>query len=440
MDAVKQTRNVFQNKNFSLLFGGVLVSNICHILFSFAISLFILNLASTVYGRDTAAMIQGIYLALSGFVLVILMPIGGVLADKLNKVRTMYVTDYVRGLTIILAGVFLILVQDVFLRLIMLFVMNLVLSINSALFQPAASSLLRFIVSDEELQPAAAYLQGSANLQSIFGLILGGILYASIGINWIFFINGIGYIVSAVSEMFIRYDHSEHAGGEVNMKGVMIDIRDGLKYIVSVKPIFVTLIMALGLNFFLSPIFSNALPYFIEFDLGTSPRYLFQSFLEPENWYSIISVAVSLSAIIMSLILSRRPTKDEYGKDLKKAIMLFVLLIVVMAGMMLAYYGGKVSVSVVLVGLTAIMFLVGFANTAFNIPVSLIFQRKVEKTQLGKVSSVSGVLSQALIPIASLLAGVVISQISISAIYLFSLIGMIIVTIFYVTNKEADRI
>ena len=120
--------------------------------------------------------------------------------------------------------------------------------------------------------------------------------------------------------------------------------------------------------------------------------------------------------------------------------MLFVLLIVVMAGMMLAYYGGKVSVSVVLVGLTAIMFLVGFANTAFNIPVSLIFQRKVEKTQLGKVSSVSGVLSQALIPIASLLAGVVISQISISAIYLFSLIGMIIVTIFYVTNKEADRI
>lgn len=240
--------------------------------------------------------------------------------------------------------------------------------------------------------------------------------------------------------MFITYDHKEHAGEITNIRAMFSDIKDGIRYIYNTKPIFVTLIMALGLNFFLAPIFSNALPYFIEFDLGESTNYLFNSFLEPENWYSIISVAISISAIIMSLILSRRATKESYGRDLKMAILTFVMLVVVMVSVMLAYYFDMISISVVLIGLTAVMFLLGFANTAFNVPVNLVFQRKVDKAQLGKVSSVSGVLSQALIPIASLLAGVLISQISIAAIYIFSLVGMIIVTIFYVTNKQANEI
>jgi len=433
-------KNVFQNKNFSLLFGGVLVSNIAHILFNFAISLFILRVANSAYGKETAAMIQALYLALSGIVLVILMPFGGVLADKLNKVRIMYITDFIRGFTIIFVGLFLVFVDDVVLRIVVLFVMNLVLSVNSSIFQPASSSLLRFIVSDEELQPAAAYLQGSSSFQAIIGLVLGGVLYATVGIVWIFFINGVGYVISAISEMFIRYNHHEHASSDISMRIVLRDIREGLSYIFHAKPIFVTLMMALGLNFFLSPIFSNALPYFIEFDLGASTNYLFSSFLKPENWYSIISVSLSISAIIMSLILSRQKTKDSYGKDLKRAILIFVLLMCALATVMVGFYLGFVSISAVLVGLTLIMFLLGFANTAFNIPVNLIFQRKVDKKQLGKVSSVSGVLSQALIPIASLIAGVLISQISINAIYLFALVGMVLVTIFYVTNKQASEI
>ncbi len=433
-------KNVFQNKNFSLLFGGVLVSNIAHILFNFAISLFILRVANAAYGKETAAMIQALYLALSGVVLVILMPFGGVLADKLNKVRIMYITDFIRGFTIIFVGLFLVFVDNLVLRISVLFVMNFVLSVNSSIFQPASSSLLRFIVTDEELQPATAYLQGSSSFQAIIGLVLGGILYATVGIVWIFFINGIGYIISAISEMFIRYNHHEHTTSDISLRIVFRDIKDGLSYIFHAKPIFVTLMMALGLNFFLSPIFSNALPYFIEFDLGVSTNYLFSFFLKPENWYSIISVAVSISAIIMSLILSRQKTKDSYGKDLKRAILIFVILMCALASVMVGFYLGFVSIGVVLVGLTLIMFLLGFANTAFNIPVNLIFQRKVDKKQLGKVSSVSGVLSQALIPIASLVAGVLISQISINAIYLFSLVGMVLVTIFYVTNKQASEI
>ena len=104
--------------------------------------------------------------------------------------------------------------------LIILFAMNAILSINSSLFNPASGSLLRFIVKDEELQQASAYMQGSSNLQNIIGLILGGIIFATFGIFWIFVINAIGYIISAISEMFIHYDHKAHAtdNEEISLK------------------------------------------------------------------------------------------------------------------------------------------------------------------------------------------------------------------------------
>lgn len=433
--------NVFKNKNFSLLFGGVLVSNIAHILFNFAISLYVLRLAGSVYDQKTAALIQAIYLALSGFVLLLLMPVGGVLADKLNKVRTMYITDFVRGTTILLACLSLFVIDNDFSLIIILFVMNLILSVNSALFTPASSSLLRFIVKDEELQQASAYLYGSSNFQAIIGVLLGGILYASVGIIWIFLINGIGYIISAITEIFIRYDHSQHTSGDtISMKAVMKDIKDGLSYIVHQKAIFATLLMALGVNFFLSPIFANALPYFIEFSLATAPSFLFDQFLTPETWYSVLSISLSLSAIIMSIALSRRKTRESYHKWLRTAISVFVVLMSCYSLSMILFYGGRIPLDTILPVMIAIFFLLGFANTAFNVPIGLIFQRRVDKSQLGKVNSVSGVLSQALIPVASLIAGVLISQVSVTALYLFSLFGTIFVTLLYVTNKSINEI
>lgn len=156
--------HVFKNPNFSLVFFGVFVSNVAHIFFNFAISLYVLDVASKAFGEANAALIQAAYLAVAGIILVILMPFGGSLADKLNKVRTMYITDYIRGFTILGVALLIFTVEDPIILIVTLFLMNVVLSVNSAFFGPAASSLLRFIVSDEELQPAASYLHGSQNL------------------------------------------------------------------------------------------------------------------------------------------------------------------------------------------------------------------------------------------------------------------------------------
>jgi MFS transporter, DHA3 family, macrolide efflux protein len=435
-----QKPRVFQNRNYRLLFWGVLVSNVAHILFGFAISLYILELAKTEYGKDTAALIQASYLFVSGIILVLFVPLGGVLADRKNKVRIMYITDFIRGGAIVLVGLFIALDTAVLWKIVALFVMNVILSINSSFFQPAGSSLLRFIVSDEELQPAAAYLQGSNSFQSIIGLVLGGILYATLHISWLFFLNGIGYIISAITEIFIVYDHKSHAQATASTKEVLYDIRDGIRYIFANKGVLAILTMALLFNFFVNPTFSNAMPIFIKFGLTDEPRYLFDQVLEPSHWYSIMSIAISISAIIMSLILSTRKTKERYGPDLKRALIGFTIPILVISLIMILYYQALVDVNVVLLGVTAMMFLLGFANVSFNIPVSLIMQRQVDRQMLGKVSSVSSVLSQALIPFSSLIAGLIIANTSISVLYLACSLGVIGVSFWFVKNKAADTI
>jgi predicted MFS family arabinose efflux permease len=107
---------------------------------------------------------------------------------------------------------------------------------------------------------------------------------------------------------------------------------------------------------------------------------------------------------------------------------------------MISYYLDLISIDLTLLGITLSMFLAGFFIMNFNIPMSLVIQRNVEPRQLGKVSSVMNVLSQALIPIGSMLAGVIISQLSIIYFFVFVTIGAWIVVLIYINNKVSNEI
>jgi MFS family permease len=438
-DQVTTRQNVFKNKNFALLFSGVLVSNIAFMLFNFVMSLYILRISTEAYGAENAPLIQGYYLLVSGIVLLIFMPFGGALADRFNKSRTMYITDYIRGFVILSAGLLIYLTNDPETKILVIFIMAIILGTNSAFFNPAAGSLLKFIVKDDELQQSSSYLNGSRNLQNIIGLIFGGILYALLGIYVIFFICGIAYLISAVTEMFIKYD-AKAAVGKMTLKSVLKDIAVGVKYVYNFKPIFVLLMMALFLNFFTVPIFQNAIPYFIEFGLSEETKYLFIESMSIENWYSVIMIAASVSGIMMSIILSRKEPKKRYFKIISKHLMVFVAITVIISTLMCMYYLDILNVNTILISITILLFIMGFSSVGFNVPVGVTIQRTVDAEHLGKVQSVSGVLSQALIPIAGLIAGILISKVGIVSLYIFCSIGVVIVIIWYLSNKYAKEI
>src|SRR5690554_2736497 len=91
-------KNVFYNPNYVLLFIGTIVSHIGSTFYNFAVGFYILKIT------NNNAFIQGVYLAVSGIIFVLASPIGGVLADRWNKAKIIYSTDFIRGTVVFLSS------------------------------------------------------------------------------------------------------------------------------------------------------------------------------------------------------------------------------------------------------------------------------------------------------------------------------------------------
>jgi predicted MFS family arabinose efflux permease len=121
----------------------------------------------------------------------------------------------------------------------------------------------------------------------------------------------------------------------------------------------------------------------------------------------------------------------------------FMGFVVAMSGIcatIALYYYDVVPIDFVLVAVLILMFVSGLGLVAFNVPLGLVMQRKVRKDMLGKVSAVTSTLSQALIPIASLLAGFVIARAGNQVFFIAAALGMIAVSAWFLPNKASNQI
>ena len=137
--------NVFFNRNFRLIFLGALVSELGALLYSFAVGFYILQIS------NNNAFLQGLYLALNGIALLVFTPVGGVLGDRFNKAKIMYLCDFLKGGGIILATVLMLLFPDADTHIVILFVLGILGNIVSGIFTPAAGAMLPHILEEQKL-------------------------------------------------------------------------------------------------------------------------------------------------------------------------------------------------------------------------------------------------------------------------------------------------
>lgn len=433
MEEEVKVRNVFTNKNFVLAFLGAFVSNMGNILYSFAVSFYILFLT------NNNAFLQGLYLATGGIVFVIVVLFGGVISDRFHKGKIMYICDYAKGAAIILMTVLLMtIITTNEGKIIALFVLAVIGNIIAAIFSPAASSLLPHIVPEESFQQAQSYYSLMNSVQAILGLVLAGILYSTIPINILFLIVGGCYVLSGFSEMFIRYDYVKPEDN-LSVKTAFNDIATAFKYLINLKPVFFLIIAILFVNFFFSPVGSNFLPYFVSTDVASSD-YLFKEFMEPEMWSSLISVSLSLGSIVFAIILSNLKPKESIAKGLGLS---FIGVSITFAAITVLYVlldNNIININVFLISLLVIVFIVGMLLVTINVPASTKLISMVDKDKLGKVNSLTDIGSQGLIPLSNFLGGLVISLLGTSALLIACTIGFALTTLFIVLNKEIKKL
>ena len=427
------TRNVFFNRNYRLVFFGALVSELGAILYSFAVSFYILEIT------DNNAFLQGLYLALCGGMLLLATPVGGVLGDRFNKAKIMFLCDYMKGGIIVLATVLMLLFRSSDAHVLILFAVGILGNAVSGVFSPAAGALLPHIVAEEKLQQANAYFSIKSSLQSILGVVLAGILYATLPIHLLFFLVGVCYILSGVSEMFIRYDHTP-SEEKLTIRLALADMGDGFRYLKTQKALMALMAAILFINFFFSPIGGNFLPYFVKTDVAAAPGYLFDRVLTPELWSSVFSVMIGISSLLAAAILSARPQEDKCGRKVavRLGYIAMVMILLTVGYWLLVDRGLSLNAFLVLFCVGAL--LIGFLVVMINVPTSTVLMRVVDRDKLSKVSSIVSIVSQGLTPISSVLAGAVLQYLGSTPLLLVCSLGFTATALFLLFNKQVREI
>jgi DHA3 family macrolide efflux protein-like MFS transporter len=416
------TISVFKNKNYVLLFLGFLVSNLGNMIYNFAISLYILSISN--------AFLAGIYIATGGIFYFLLAPFGGALVDRFDKTKVLFLTDFFRGVAILIAAFIIFKYQDTTIIIITLFVVTIILAINNSLFGPAARALPKQILEENQLQQSNSIAQGLDALYTLLGAFIGAMIYEWVGIGIIFIVNGVSYIVSGISELFISTHHVSPEN--TTFKDVLNDTKDGIKYLVKMKPIFYLVLFASLLNFSVLPMFLNAQPYLFEvefIDLGSNAFH-----------FALVSAGFPLGIMIMSIILSLKKQPEHIYPMMKKSLVGMGFGLIVYALLIYLTMQLIIDYRLFVILSTLVVFVQGLFNGMLNIPFSTAVQVNVDVKMQGRVFSVISVISMGLMPLAAVLGGAVIEFLGVLPIFIFAVVGFMIFGSMIALNYEIKKL
>jgi DHA3 family macrolide efflux protein-like MFS transporter len=278
--------------NFRLFALGRLVSLIGTGIQMIAIPLYILDLTGS-------GAYMGIFTMLSLLPSLILGPFSGVIGDRYNRKKIMVSMDFLDGILILFLA-FLAYIHSM--NIAIIFTTQVFVSLIGAMFNSATSAMLPELVEEDELNRANSVIGGVNSFSMIVGPALGGIIYGVWGIGMVFLLNGVSFILSAISEMFIKYEKKSKNNEKLTAKIFFIDIKEGINYIFSYRGLKYLFIFAMITNFVFSPLFSVVLPYMVRKVIKFSAQQY--GFLETS-----FTVGMLLGNIVFAVFLSKFHTK-----------------------------------------------------------------------------------------------------------------------------------
>ena len=185
----------------------------------------------------------------------LLSPILGVLIDRWPKRRLLVVSDVVRGLLMIAAGLGLAL--PLFYTPLFVLVIGFLIGIGHAVFVPTVLAFLPSLVDAEGLPAATGMRAAGAQISGLLGNAVAGGLFVVVGGPILFVINGVTFLLSGASERLISVPGGATGGGPV-----FSEVRRGLREVLKNSQAKL-LIASQALLFVLTPSVLLALPFIV---------------------------------------------------------------------------------------------------------------------------------------------------------------------------------
>jgi MFS family permease len=389
---------LIKNRNFLLLFFGRLVSSVGSAIFIIAI---LWSAAAEIGGVGAVSAV----LSTIAVTNIIFSPFAGVWADRWKKKNILVITDLISGGILILLGIFF---GTYFYQIWVLIITIFGLQICGTLFGPALLSLIPIMVNDDELSQANAMISMTDRLSQLIGMAIGGVIVSLVGIKWAILIDGLTFIFSAVSEMFIKAEEKGRKKEEAEKNGLIFsDIKEGFKVIWTDVQLKGLITLETLDDFFGTTIFVF-LPVLASEILKVGP-----------GEYGIMQTMLGAGSFITALVLS----------SVKEIKMKYVALMLssVLAGVFLASLGIVSSYIYVLIALL----MLGVMTEIGNINENLLIQRITPENTRGRVFALRSTIDNSLRPFSYAFAGIMAVFFSLKS--LFFVFGIItsILGIFY---------
>ena len=366
-------------RDFTLVVLGQIVSLFGNAILRFALPLYLLRQTESpaLFGAvGAAAFIPAVLCA----------PIGGVVADRVNKRNIMVVLDFSTAGLILL---FTLLLDRAPLVPLMVASLMLLYGIAGA-YQPSVQASIPLLARPEQLTSANAVINMVQTLSALLGPVIGGVLFGAFGLRPILWVGMACFFLSAVMELFIRIPHSPRAAAGGVLSTVRRDLGESWRFIRRERPVFLSVMLVLALfNLVLSAALVVGIPVAVVQTLGMSDSRL-----------GVTQGAMGLGGLfggVLAALLGPRLRLRRGGAELLAASL-------TAAGMGAALLPG-VPPSLGWWGVTAMSFAIMVLSTLLVVVLSAAVQGQTPPELLGKVMAFIMAVSNCAAPLGQAVYG-----------------------------------
>ena len=400
-----------KESNIKLLLLGRAVSLFGSTIYLIVLPLYILN---TTKNLKTT----GIFFAAVNFPTIIISIFIGTIIEKFNKKNVILICDF---LTSMLYFVLFLYLKN-FNSLSFLFLISFFINIISKFFEIASKVLFSEINSPETLEKYNGLQSFMENTIIIVGPVIGTYLFVTFDFNLILIIVSLGYFLSFLQELFIKYEKNLNLS--IEKTNFLEDFKEGISYIGSNKIILNFFILVMFLNFFIA---NN--------DEIINPGILIRKYEISEKLFGFSATSYGAGSVFAGIFIYYN-NKFKFLKKLKLLFILnsFLMCLLGLLSIILFKYNHYIYFTIFIF----FQFLIGMITTFVNVPLISSFQKNVEIKYQSRFFSILSFFSGGLIPLGILYAGYLSSYIGADITYIINNLAIIIIVCLVFKNIERD--
>lgn len=390
-------------KNFTLLVLGQVSSLFGNYILKFALSMYVLDITGS------AATYAGV-LAVATVPTILLSPLGGILADRMNRKYIMVTLDTLSGISVLCAT--LLFSDDNGIAVIS--VLLVVLSVLGAFESPTVQACVPQMQTGENLIKGNAVINQVAAVAALIAPILGSILYVAFGLKPIMTASVICFLLTALFEYFIKlqYIASDKQMGIVTI--IKNDFSVSMSFICKKQSsILKLLLLSAIVSFFVIGTVMIGLPYIVRTILGLNAEY-----------YGAAESVLGFSAILGSIAAGLLTGKLKIHR--LSTVLAALGAFLIPAGIIFLIPTGAVTrYIIVLIAFSGVQ----FVACIFSIFTLSLIQQKTPNNLIGKVMAYISTITMCAQPLGQTVYGLLFDRFN-NAVYIILIpTGIIVCTI-----------